>query len=200
MRIPVKIQLQASENASTCLNIVFSSYGLHLSSYEISQHLLSSRRLNTLELIEKTSTYYNCKCDIINCSFGELKNMYVGVPRSKLIPIIARMKNGTLCVVKRFSKKHIYYNDTLFGACKCKHSDFESKFSNTILIISPNDNFQTNEKSENIAKKIINRLDKYKTIMLIIATTGLIVSLLGISFLAWQRYAIDTLMDGKDPD
>ena len=193
VRVPVIMQLEATECGAASLTMVMHYYRNYIS--------LEQARVDTGVSMNGS----NMK-DIMAAarSYGMKANAWKVEPESLLekgpFPCIIHWGFNHFVVLCGFKGKKAVLNDPARGRVTVEWEEFDREYTGVCILLEPDDTFEPQGKPKSVYSYAKERLKGSKTAVIFVVLTTTISSLIGIVSPVFSRTFLDRLLTGRNPE
>ena len=192
-KVPVVMQMEALECGAACLCMVLAYFGKWVPLEQVRAACGVSRDGSNAWNILKAARGYGLQAEGYRVEPEELK-------RDGQFPCIIHWELNHFVVCDGFRGDKVYLNDPARGSYSVSLERFDEAFTGIALILEPGEAFEPGGKPRSAVRFAWNRLRGSESSVVFVATTTLIVSLIGILNAGFSRVFFDQLLVGRNLD
>ncbi len=188
-KIPVIMQMEATECGAASLAMVLAYYGLRLPLEQVREDCGVSRDGTKLSHIAKAAMKYGMEVHIYK--YG-VKSVMEKVE----YPAIIHWNFNHFVVLQGFENNHALLNDPARGRVKETMDEFDKAYTGIVLTMKPTDQFVPGGKPESVWKFAMDRLGDGRKDIALLMITGVLASAATLLTPAFSRIFTDDILSG----
>lgn len=192
-KVPVMMQMEALECGAASLSMVLAYYGKFVPLEKMREDCNVSRDGASALNLVKAARAHGLEASGVKVEPDDLL-------REGQFPCIIHWNFNHFVVLKGFKRGRAYINDPGGGDVSVPMEEFNKSFTGICLNFEPGENFEPGGKSPSIFAFLRDSVQGSKSVLLFVALSSVIVSLLGIIHPAFTRVFADRLLPGTNPD
>lgn len=182
-RVPYVEQVQSTECGLCCVSMLLRFYGSHYKLNELREYFDVGRDGTSFIQLKKLLETLNFDTKALKCKIEFLPNVE--------LPAIILWENNHFVILESISNKKVVIVDPNFGRRSMQISEFESSYSNCILLAHPNENYKKKKMEKSVWYEFFPLIKKNKLSLLKI----LILSLISYTLYLFQPVFIQIVID-----
>ncbi|HDR7594577.1 TPA: peptidase domain-containing ABC transporter [Bacillus mycoides] len=189
-RVPIVEQMSQYECGICCLNMILKYHNYEIKLSELRPYFEESRDGTTLLKIKQVAEKFNMSCIGKKAPLDFLLE-YQDLP----LPFMVFFENKHYVVLEKITRTHFFIADPAIGHVKMTKKEFEEKYSGTIFIMIPNEDFvPKKQKQKSSIKKIIV---ENKKPLLWLVLFSLLIQLISVGVPIIMKTSIDLIVMQK---
>lgn len=151
-----------------CLANICSFYGKKVPLVEIREKMKVSKSGVSLYAIAETAREYEFEAEVLKGTIDEfVEETKMGtITMPTIVHIITQEENGHFIIVRKISKKNVYFFDPGNGASKIGKDKFEKLWSGYLVNLKSRENFKKEDRSKKYLKKYLKIFAKQKKLLI----------------------------------
>ncbi|MCF0143012.1 MAG: hypothetical protein HUJ75_06515, partial [Parasporobacterium sp.] len=170
-KIPIIMQMQASDNGAAALCMMLSAFGRHVSLQEMRSQCITARNGSSPAQVCQAAISYGLEAKTQQVEADDL------IPH---MPCMITWRNNHYAILTRVKKGIVTIQDPAKGIYDITWDKFITNYSGTLIDLSPGPDFKTGGKQENSFSLFAERLRPYtKQIILLclFSTASVLISM-----------------------
>ncbi|XME03481.1 NHLP family bacteriocin export ABC transporter peptidase/permease/ATPase subunit [Lachnospiraceae bacterium C1.1] len=189
VKVPVVMQMEATECGAACLDMVFAYYGKWIPLEEMRVKCGVSRNGSNAKNLLLAARKENFTAKGYRFEPDELQEYGT-------FPCIVFWEFNHFVVVCGFKGNYVYINDPARGNIKISRESFDEGFTGVTLMFEPTEDFVPSGSKKSVLKFALSRLSGTKEAIAITAICSICASIFTIIFQAYARFFTDNLLTG----
>ena len=188
-------QHDITDCGAACLASVCAHYGLNFPIARIRQYAATDKKgTNVLGMIEAAEKLGFAAKGVK----GPFESLFK-IPKPAIAHVVINKKLQHFVVIYKIDSSHVYIMDPGQGKIiKKSHDTFRTEWSNVLILLVPNDEFQKGNEKISIRRRFFQLIKPHRTIMTQALAGAIIYSILGLSTAIYVQKIIDfVLIDGN---
>lgn len=190
MRIPVVMQLQASDNGASALCMMLGYFGRYVDLVEMREHCISSRNGSSPEQLCNAATDYHLSATVLEKKPQELLSLKT--------PFLAIWKKKYYVVVTKINDKRVSLLDPVKGKYQLKTEKFFKSYSGKIIDLRPEEGFEKGGKQKSSLSLLKDRLLPFKNNLFLLSLLSLTSVFISMRILSLRQEIMDEVMSGEN--
>lgn len=188
-KIPVIMQMEATECGAASLAMVLAYYGLRLPLEKVREDCGVSRDGSKLSNVGKAAIRYGMEVHLYKYGVQSV--------REKIeYPAIIHWNFNHFVVLQGFEKNCALLNDPARGRVKVSMEEFDRAYTGVILCMKPTEKFVPGGKPDSVWRFAMDRLRGGKAAILLLMLTGVLASAVSLLSPAFSRIFTDDILSG----
>ncbi len=191
MKITETQQLNQYECGISCFKMILSYYKYEISINNLRKHFDNNVNGITMLEFKKVAFKFNLKSSVKKVDASQLLSV------RNIVPMIIFWNNNHYVVLEKIKKDSCIIVDPSAGRREVSEAEFIEKFSNYIMLLEPDENFQQHREKSTI-KRYFNNVLRYKKLMFLIFGVAILLQFIAISIPVLIQNIVDyIIIDAK---
>lgn len=191
-KVPVILQMEATECGAASLAMVLAYYGLWLPLERLRQECGVSRDGSKASNVLKAARKLGCQAAGYRMMADQL--------RQEEYPLIIHWEFNHFVVLEGIKDDTVYINDPAVGRRTVSWDSFQSSYTGISLDIRPGENFRSRGHRYNVVKEIAGRLWQDRSAVAFVLLIGLGMMICQLASPVMSQIFLDDILTGKHPD
>lgn len=192
VKVPVVLQMEATECGAASLAMVLAHYGLWLPLERLRQECGVNRDGSKASNVLKAARKLGCNAVGYRIVAEKL--------REEKYPLIIHWEFNHFVVLEGIIGDKVYLNDPAVGRRSVAWADFKTSYTGIALEISPGEKFQASGHRYSVIKDIRKKLWQDKWAVLFVMLIGLCMIVFQLASPVMSQIFLDDILTGKHPD
>jgi len=192
-KVPVMMQLEATECGATSLAMVLAYYGRWITLEEARENCGVSRDGQNALNILKAARNYKMEADGYSMGIDAFKEF-------KEFPCIVFWNHCHFIVITGMKGDKIYANDPAIGNRVIDMAEFSKNFTGIVITLKPTEEFEKRGHQKTILEYSRNYLAGTSVAVAFVIITTIITNLLGVVNPIFSKVFLDRIITGRNPD
>ena len=192
-KVPVIMQMEATECGAVCLAMILAYYGKWMSLEQVRNDCGVSRDGSSAKNILFAARNYGMLAKGYRFEIEELKT-------SGQFPCIIHWNFNHFVVLDGFRGNKAIINDPARGKYAVSMEMFDESFTGVCLMVEPGENFKKEGKKPSMVSYAGKQLKETKSVAFFVVLISLLSSLFGIVYPALSRVFMDHILTGERPE
>lgn len=191
-RVPVVMQMEATECGAASLTMILAYYGRWMPLADVRYECGVSRDGSTLANIAKAAIHLGLEPAAYKIQPKDLNNI--------ILPCICHWEFNHFIVVTGVGRNCVYVNDPARGRIRMSMEEFDRGMTGVVLTLQPTPDFQRGGHRASVMDFAFRRLAGAKEAMLFTFITGLLTAIVGVMMPVLTQIFTDNIITGRNPD
>lgn len=191
-RVPLIMQMEASECGAASLAMILAYYGKWLPLEQVRLDCGVSRDGSNAKNVLRAAENYNLLAGGYRCEPEALE-------RKGRFPCIIHWELNHFVVLKGFRRGRAYLNDPAMGSYSVSMEAFDESFTGVCLFFEPEEGFMPSGKKKSMLGYAAKRLEGSGMAVAFVAAASFAASFIGMLNPAFSRVFLDHLLAGSNP-
>lgn len=189
-KIPLVIQMQASDNGGAALCMMLGGFGKYISLHEMRNHCIATRNGSSPAQICAAASHYGLHAQVKTLPAEELPSK---------TPCLILWKKHCYAVLYKIKKNTVTVLDPAKGKYDLTWEKFLTSYSGKLIELSPGESFTPGGRQESIWSLLKERLLPYKQSLFLLSLFSCISVFTTTVSLTYRRRMLDDVMSGSNP-
>ena len=189
-KIPVIMQMEATECGAASLAMVLAYYGLRLPLEQVREDCGISRDGSKLSNIGKAAIKHGMEVHLYKYGIQSVQEKVE-------YPAIIHWNYNHFVVLQGFEKNCALINDPARGRVKVSMEEFDGAYTGVVLCMKPSDKFVPGGKPESVWKFSMDRLHGSRSVVALLMLTSVLASCTTLLTPAFSRVFTDDILSGR---
>lgn len=190
-KVPVVMQMEATECGAASLAMVLATYGKYVPLEQVREACGVSRDGSKASSIGRAAIRYGMDVHVYKYSVAS-------VQRKASFPAIIHWNFNHFVVLRGFEKGHALINDPARGRVRVSAEEFERSYTGIILCMEPGKDFERGGKPESVWKFALSRLHGSYAPIVMLMITGVLAAATTPLVPAFARMFTDDILSGGE--
>lgn len=192
-RVPVFMQMEATECGAASLCMVLAYYGRWIPLEQARRDCGVSRDGSKLGNILRAAVRHGLEAEAYKMSMDQLR-------RKGYFPCILFWGFNHFVVCNGFQGNRVWLNDPAKGEVALSLDDFEDSYTGIAVMMRPGEDFRPEGEPIDMLRYAAGKLKHNRTALFFVALTTAIISLIGILTTGFSRVFLDRMLMGLEED
>lgn len=192
VRVPVCLQMEATECGAASLSMILSYYGLWIPLEKLRQMCGVSRNGSKASNILKVARKLNCEAQGYRVLASKIPEMD--------FPLIIHWEFNHFLVLEGIKGDTVYLNDPAVGRRTVKLAEFNTSYTGVAISIKPGPDFKPAGHRYSVVKAIRSKVLEDKWAAIFVLLVGLGTTVCQLASPVFSQIFLDDIITGKHPD
>lgn len=191
-KVPVMMQMEASECGAASLGMILAYYGKWLPLEQVRADCGVSRDGSTAKNILRAARAYGLKAQGYRMEPASLRDI--------VLPAIIHWNFNHFVVLNGFKKDRAIINDPARGTVEVTAEEFDRAFTGIVLRFEKTADFTPGGKPRSVLAFARKRLKGTLPLFVFVILTGVLTAVVGMIIPVFSRIFMDNILSGKNPE
>ena len=188
MRVPLVMQIQASDNGAAALAMMLGYYKRYVTIQKLREHCVASRNGSDPGQICRAAAHYGLKAEVVPLPKEELA--------AQKYPLLICWKKKCYAVLLKVGKKTATVLDPAKGKYKITTEKLLTSYTGKVITLSPTEQFEPGGKVPGLLDILTERLQGYKKWLILLSAFSAAAVFLNMLALSLKQQMIDKVLSG----